>query len=449
MSSNEPRKQIHVNSSSIVDLKAELFRRQEQFRLKKQALDFDKTSNASSSNEFIKDLGDQPLYNKNLHNVTRLPKKILDTTIQKNKSSTKHSEVKIKENTEKDLELKREEEKALEKSSEMLLKKTEIYNKLSTGSIKVDSDDDDILVDFESKSNQLHSKINEEEEEVELVEIVDEFGRTRMINKTEVLKTEKEETNLEYNQNDYQNDDSVQWNDNNDEHFNPPKTKFRKSIHYEDIREGEIRDHGVAFFNFSVDEETRSQQRDMLEQLRKETESKQSEKQRIKLKRKQMLKQRLAKIAARKGIPIVDESETSSESEPEIDKIRIEKAKLLSNDKTGVKGNKLREWDIGKEGLYSSKSDSLSNSSKKTKFFTQERYLEKRREERNMDFAPPIYDQPTRQPSSSKDRPKPYETNKRTRTEVSLPFNSPSTDVSAIVGDCLSQIRKKLSNNQE
>ena len=240
-----------------------------------------------------------------------------------------------------------------------------------------------------------------------------------------------------------------EWEEETYQEMEEPSLAKRK-VHYEDIREGEIRDHGVAFFNFSVDEQARAEQLEMLKQMREETENKQSEKQRIKEKRKQMLKARLAKVATRKGIALPDESSEESDNEPAEKATYIEKAKLKV-DSDPVKVGRVRDWDLGKEGLFASRTTEDRATSSKSMLFSHEQFIEKRREERVDEFAPPsIYN------AGSSSSGQAYRDNRSNRfnprfnrtSEDDDLYNSTSTNssqnVSSLVGDKLSEIRRNL-----
>ncbi|KAH9394403.1 hypothetical protein TYRP_004455 [Tyrophagus putrescentiae] len=395
---------IEINSSSIVDLKAELFRKQEEVRLKRNLNGSEKI--ATNEEKFLDEINDDHLYDKNAHKISRLSKKILGDDESKPAKNDKSA----KSLSKLDEAVKHEEEMAFAKSRTMLEKKAKLYEQMASGSVIPDADNEELLVNFDQKSSlhynekastSRHSEKTKNDEE--LVEYQDEFGRTRYVKRKDLpekieKKGEKEpdlyQPSSSWSRNsDLLSDDMKreierrEWEEETYQEMEEPSLAKRK-VHYEDIREGEIRDHGVAFFNFSVDEQARAEQLEMLKQMREETENKQSEKQRIKEKRKQMLKARLAKVATRKGIALPDESSEESDNEPAEKATYIEKAKLKV-DSDPVKVGRVRDWDLGKEGLFASRTTEDRATSSKSMLFSHEQFIEKRREERVDEFAPP------------------------------------------------------------
>ena len=187
-------KKIEVNSSSIVDLKAELFRKQEEVRQKKNFNDSNQTLKASSnSNDFVSETSDDRLYDKSEHNISRLSGKILGSVAPRNEKRfyKKDKDTKSESKpTEMDLAKKHEEELALSKSREMLEKKAKLYEQMASGSVIPDVDNEELLVDFDQKSMIAHKHATSYEDddqcEEELVEYLDEFGRTRLVNRKDL-----------------------------------------------------------------------------------------------------------------------------------------------------------------------------------------------------------------------------------------------------------------------
>jgi len=305
-------KQIEVNSASIVDLKAELFRKQEELRLERNSKNSSKQLSSSTTQVTTESTDNNSLYDKRLHNVSKLSKKTLSALPQNKRESLKNQTSQSRSTD--DLASKQEDDLALVKSRTMLEKKAKLYEQMASGSLLVDPENEDLLVNFEQKcmDSQLNSSENCDDGNKELVEYEDEFGRTRLVKRadlhlyqasksTDDKEGEAKDRTQDHQDFDNSNDDfeDDQWERTDDSYPDVPFAPRKSNIHYEDVREGEIRDHGVAFFNFAADEETRAKQMEMLEQMRRETEDKKSEKQRIKDKRKQMLRDRLAKVAAR------------------------------------------------------------------------------------------------------------------------------------------------------
>lgn len=461
---------IEINSSSIVDLKAELFRKQEEVRLKRNLNGSEKL--ASNVEKYVDETNDDHLYDKNAHKISRLSKKILgdgasfgENKLDKNSKRTKST------SDDASLAIRQEEELAFAKSRTMLEKKTILYEQMASGSVIPDADNEELLVDFDQKStlsfNQRASSSRYSENHKngdELIEYQDEFGRTRLVKRKnlpeDVDKNSRKEPGLYEPLENWSSSSDLlsedmkreierrEWEDETHREMDEPNSAKRK-IHYEDVREGEIRDHGVAFFNFAVDEQARADQLEMLKQMREETETKQSEKQRIKDKRKQMLKTRLAKVAARKGISLPESSSDESDNETAEKITYIEKAKLKM-DKDPVKVGRVRDWDLGKEGLFASRTTedrALSSSTSKSKLISHEQFVEQRREERVNEFAPPTmyssFSNQAYRENSDRFKPRSSRTSdEATRYQTNVPKTSP--DISSLVGDKLSEIRRNL-----
>ncbi|KAH9424892.1 hypothetical protein DERP_009114 [Dermatophagoides pteronyssinus] len=418
------QKIIQVNSSSIVDLKAELFRKQEQVRQQKNSTD----------STIIQ--CDKHLYDQGANKTSTLPKKLLEAVQQSddNNKRNKQSLIKKKDDEQDKKELTEAEERALQKSRENLERKAKLYDQISKGQVEIDPDDENILVNF----NQKHSiyESDEDDKEEDLVEYIDQFGRTKMVTRDELEQLEKEREEEERRELQLQEEESNSDYDSETNNLPPPPKPTVSNIHYQHVREGEIRDHGVGFYSFSEDEQIRRQQMEMLDQLRKETESNKNEKRRIKEKRKRMLKSRLEKIAARKGItlPIAksddiddddDDDDASDDNKDSNKKIRLEKATLEIKIPQTIGP---REWDLGKEGVTD------TNIRTKTPFYSQERYQEKLRKERNPEFAPPtLYHH-----SGKSSFP-----NERQRSQSNSSSKSEHPDMFQFIKEKISEIRKK------
>ncbi|KAG5889006.1 hypothetical protein JTB14_033936 [Gonioctena quinquepunctata] len=161
----------------------------------------------------------------------------------------------------------------------------------------------------------------------------------------------------------------------------------KSNIHYQDILFGEARTHGVGYYGFSKDEEERFKQQEALKKLREETEQKQRKAQELKLSREKLLAARIKaaknRKRARMGLPpeedepeTVPEPEISEEERKKRDEIELKKQmeeQLLEE----ARQKHLRPWDIGKEGV------------KEHYIMTQEEWVNKKRDERIVAFAPP------------------------------------------------------------
>ncbi|KAL5606301.1 hypothetical protein BROUX41_002716 [Berkeleyomyces rouxiae] len=200
----------------------------------------------------------------------------------------------------------REEAKMLEKSRQRLEEKAKIYDAMKRGDYVRQGKAEESLVDFDRKwaeeqeenldlgsASDSDSSFDESGDD-EMIEHVDEFGRTRHISRAEKKKIDRRELrNIRSNGEPEQSSETVTQPKNliygdyiqamafvpkdaeamedlakkRDRSATPPPPK-----HYD--ADWEIRDKGVGFYKFSQDEETRKQEMENLKQERKETEDK-------------------------------------------------------------------------------------------------------------------------------------------------------------------------------
>lgn len=420
-------KTININASSIVDLKAELLRKQDELRSKK-------------SNTVNKNQDDNQLYDPSNYKASRLPKKFREAFAEtKNEKQIKALE--NKKNQEMRNQTRLEEEKVLTKSKEMLMKKSQLYEKIKKGQVVVDDEDnEDLLVNFDEKAKLYRDQedSDHDDNDDEMVEIVDNFGRNRKVPKKDVhLYTTKDEDKDSYD--DEESSDDCERRDRQREQYPKEEEIISKpKIFYADVEDGEVRDHGAAHYALSADEEVRAKQLSLLNNLRKETENKRAEKNRIKERRAQMLKDRLKKVAARKGIELPEEKEekieiAKNEEESIVSKITIHKANERLKTESAKYSMQIREWDIGKVGLHETAYNRRPTSSRSITF-DDASYYEKLRNERNKMFAPPqIYE-----PSQKKSR---ISTQNSSDEDDEANPDDPLYDVSSIVNDKLNEIR--------
>ncbi|XP_038078741.1 coiled-coil domain-containing protein 174-like [Patiria miniata] len=356
------KKNIEVNSSSLVDLKAELFRKQEAFRREKQQ------------------------QNSTTVKSKPVPKK---QTIWSKKNAG------VQARAEKDKSLSVEEENQLDKSRAALEAKSKLYEQMSQRAIL--SADDDVsehfLVDFEKKAiddlreekKRLEDKEDEGTEyeagatdipgpvqpEEEWVDYVDTLGRSRrcmrkdlpeLINMDKRLnphafkdKEEKkasEESLPDLLSNDmYREMMRKKWEEQEEE----LRRRGPGEVHYQNVRFDEVREMGVGYFDFSKDETERQKQMEMLKHLRDETLDQRTKSQQLKAKRKAALQARLEKVKQRKRLKgeLVEEEEEQKDEVTEVDE--EEEAELRRKEEEAkrvaerVKAAPARPWDIGKE----------------------------------------------------------------------------------------------------
>ncbi|CAI8054720.1 Coiled-coil domain-containing protein 174 [Geodia barretti] len=86
-------------------------------------------------------------------------------------------------------------------------------------------------------------------------------------------------------------------------------------VHYEELRRGEIRTHGVGYYAFSQEEEKRAEQLSLLNKLRDQTVSQREKKAKLQEKRKAQMAARLEKVRQRKQLKPPEVEEKGEEEE--------------------------------------------------------------------------------------------------------------------------------------
>ncbi|XP_073207392.1 coiled-coil domain-containing protein 174 isoform X2 [Lepidochelys kempii] len=379
----------------LVDLKAELFRKQEEFKKEK----------------LLKDAG-----------VSVKPQ----TTNKKPSIWTKQN-TGVSSRAEKDVEQKIEEDQTLEKARQKLEEKAKLYEKMTKGDFPDEETEDLYLVDFaqkiidkrreikdlcESEAARKTSEQEEDEEktlpEIEIpppkdpseewVDYVDSLGRSRRCMKKDLpnlLKMDKElqgkrqgiEVKTLSSEDMRRELQRQQWEREEEEALKKPVGP----IHYEDIRENEARQLGVGYFAFARDRAQRNKQMETLEMLREQTTDQRTKREHLKEKRKAVLKTRLSKLKARKIKRLRDDgleeeaNKLENEEEAVIGPLPAEpeapvaprvaesrKVEVIIQERKDTKAGVpyVREWDKGKE-------------------FTFGQWSKKRADERDPEFAPP------------------------------------------------------------
>ncbi|NXU36231.1 CC174 protein, partial [Drymodes brunneopygia] len=396
------KKPLDVAASSLVDLKAELFRKQEEFKKEK----------------LLKDAG----------------------VFAKPRTSNKKPSIWTKQNTgvvnraAKDVEQKAEEQDILDQSRKKLEEKAKLYEKMTKGDFPDEETEDLYLVDFTQKIidkqheiQELHqseaagktSERDTDEEETqpeadipppedpdeEWVDYVDFLGRSRRCMKKDLPSLLKMDQELQGKRqepggNTLLSEDMrrelqrQQWEKEEEEALRKPMGP----IHYEDIRENEARQLGVGYFAFSRDQELRHKQRATLDMLREQTLDQRNKREQLKEKRKAALDARLSKLRARKvkklrEAGLEEEAEklenggmicclfklnscyAAEEPEPPRVTAASRKVEVIIQERRDTKPGVpyVREWDKGKELM----------------FGQWEKKQEELRDERDPEFAPP------------------------------------------------------------
>ncbi|KFO27442.1 coiled-coil domain-containing protein 174 isoform X1 [Fukomys damarensis] len=387
------KKPLDVTASSLVDLKAELFRKQEEFKQEK----------------LLKDSG-----------VFGKPK-----TTNKKPSIWSKQNAGVSNRAEKDAEQKIEEQKTLDKAREKLEEKAKLYEKMTKGDFIDEEVEDMYLVDFTQKiidkrremealgTSREPRKVDDRDEDddvpdgdvpppqnpgEEWVDYVDSLGRSRRCMRKDLPDLLEMDKNLQgrlfvspANEKTLLSEDMrkelqrQQWEEEEREALRRPVGP----VHYEDIRENEARQLGVGYFAFAQDKELRNKQMKTLEMLREQTTDQRTKRENIKEKRKAILEARLARLRQKKMKKSKEDgTEEESRDEDAIGPLPSEpepvpspppaqssRVEVITQERRDTRPGVpyIREWDRGKEfsfGQWSKRQSAL-------------------RAERDPEFAPP------------------------------------------------------------
>ncbi|XP_074536831.1 coiled-coil domain-containing protein 174 isoform X2 [Halichoeres trimaculatus] len=382
------KKPFDVTASSLVDLKAELYRKQEQFKQ-------ERLGQESSSVGFT------------------------------SKSNNKKPNIWSKQNAgvsaraEKDAEQLAEEQHSLDTARRKLEEKAKLYEQMTKGDFPDEETESLFLVDFtqkiiDKKRETLAERVTESDDQdrfdlssvpppknpdEEWVDYVDALGRSRRCMKKDLPSFKKMDQDLA-GKGKLSGDKTLlsedmrrelqrqEWEREEEEAMKRPVGP----IHYEDIRGQEARDLGVGYFAFAQDEEQRRKQRETLDMLRDQTMDQRNKREQLKDKRKAILQARLAKVKQRKmkkakldGTEDEQREEEKEEEEdrdelmgpspppedhPEVSILKKVEVEILERRDTKPGVPHVREWDKGKEFMFSEWKTRL-------------------RDERDAEFAPP------------------------------------------------------------
>ncbi|XP_063283459.1 coiled-coil domain-containing protein 174 [Pelobates fuscus] len=379
------KKPLQVTATSLVDLKAELFRKQEEFKQEKLSKDAGGPSKP-------KGVPKKPsVWSKQNAGVAGRAGKDFDEVV--------------------------EQDNPLEKSRQKLEEKALLYEKMTKGDFPDEETEELYLVDFAQKIIEKRKEVQAlcqkekttEEDEInpglpipapqdpgeEWVDYVDSLGRSRRCMKKDLPDLLKMDNDLKgkrpaSEEKTLLSDDMrremqrKQWEQEEEEAMKRPVGP----MHYEDIRQHEARQLGVGYFAFDRDEEARRKQMDTLNMLRDQTEDQRLKRERLKEKRNAMLQARLSKLRQRKMKQIKGEGAEEErvqgeeegdligpeppESEPTISEPKVDVVVQERKDtQPGIPH--VREWDRGKEFTFGQWSKPRPDSE----------------DERDPEFAPP------------------------------------------------------------
>ncbi|CAF0714608.1 unnamed protein product [Brachionus calyciflorus] len=336
--SNETNR-LKLDLSSIVSLKAELLRKQEEFRQQKQAI--------ISKNDIYETHKTQSTWGKKKKSDVPTTSKEADTKLTEDEIDT--------------------EDTLLEKSKKKLETKAKYYEEVVSGKKMTEEGDEEIfLVNFDQK-------VAEEAEASE--------------NSNLKLKQEMDEE--EYNK-----ILKEKWEQESAENLD------KGAIHYQDIRYNEIRNMGVGNYQFSRNEELRKQQMEFFKNIEKESKLRRISNEIYRLKREKILVERLRKVKQKRllkfGYSLDEIKELCKEFEnenDEIDKEILQLEKSLENPELLTETFKVTEETVVDEFKFDKpvKRNVLDREWDKPKLKEKiwVKHVEKLRAERNKMFAPP------------------------------------------------------------
>jgi hypothetical protein len=385
------KKVFHLNESSLVDLKAALYRKKEEVRQSNEKTQ-DKTANTRQVSA------------KTASIWRREPKK------DKRKQPQRNTPRPVPD-------ISREEEEAeLKRSKEALEAKAKLYEKLSKNTSLCEDEEGEedgprYMVDFQRKMINENERakfqtkkddevkpvqVADEEEEKptdEWVEYVDSFGRSRSCLKKDLDKMKKlddqaqttkspsrspspellsEDMRRERERQRWEREAFMGTSYDNEDDY--PTVG---PVHYQDVQHKEVRSHGVGYFEFSVEEAKRQEQMKLLNNLRDNTIEQRTRREKLKEKRKALIEAKLAKVKQRKmkergetdettlkplTIDIADfdfeSNKPPTEAKEEVsieDALAAEVAKAREKVEDLERAKHVRPWDRGKSKRYREK----------------------------------------------------------------------------------------------
>ncbi|XP_040579292.1 coiled-coil domain-containing protein 174 [Lepeophtheirus salmonis] len=340
--------QFRPDSSSLVDLKAEVYRKKEEAKRNK-----------------ARNIYDESVY------VPKIRTKILTNETPKNEKEDEDFE-------------------KISQVQDTLSKKAALYDHLKTS-----REDNELL-----RNRFLVEFKDFEEADEDIVEYTDPLGRSRKVTRGELRILEKEDKSWcesrpppqNLNEREPDTDEETlkrellreKWSQEEEENLR------KRDVHYGDLLFNEARTHGTGYYGFSREEIERRKEIDALKDFHKETLDAQNESKKSQKAKSRLLAARLKKVRERKrlkmGLPIrpvgmeVEEEREESESEGENAESKLEESIAQSvramRDKRDSEDRKrkfVREWDLGKEDY---------------NVMSQEDWVREKRTERHSEFGP-------------------------------------------------------------
>ncbi len=401
----EQKKLLSLDSASLVDLKAEVFRKTKEAKFNQRHGGRNR-SEAGQQQQLDEKKKDKWVAKKT-HEERRIEKLNLKTA-----ASAAYAD---REEREKDDERRR-----------IMQKKADLYQRYREGRSS-DGDGgsgDRFLVNFRDRSGDEREREAERPAAPgeEWVEYEDALGRSRRCmkkdlpdlvkNDKELYKYKEEEARARESEKRAEEADLMsedmrrellrqKWEKEEEDNLN------KRSVHYQDVLFDEARTHGAGYYRFSRDEAQRAAEKEELDTMHEETLKARKEADRSKAKRKAALAERLKKVRERKrvrmGLPLKEEEEKDVKAEDENDSEEEKhdersileglKAMRRLEEEERKKRAPVREWDKGKEGVEKSSTtgrhfyDYVLKGEKNV--LSQKEWVDKKREERPNEFAPP------------------------------------------------------------
>ncbi|XP_077285926.1 uncharacterized protein LOC143911074 [Arctopsyche grandis] len=389
---------IEFSKSTLISLKAELLRKQDEVN-KAKLEPKNQINNFTPTSKFDKDEGEKEVTER------KEKKPLVDA----------------------------EEAEMLRKSKESLERKTRLYDHLSEGTISSEKDEN-YLVNFKKKASEGNTSQNDnvtnssdiksddddddQNDDVlsddEWIDYEDCLGRVRRCHKSDLEHIKKQDEDLKESLYPTSKKSEVidkQWvKEGTSVEQEPPdaykemlRSQWEKkeqellnkdTVHYQDVLFNEARTHGVGYYALSGDEAIRAKQQAELKRLHEETERERVAASEARAKREHALQLRVraarARQRARAGLPPEEEEPESAPSVTSMLLDFVEEQKKASSENSRkereareIEAQKerekfVREWDLGKE----------DSEKQRHKVMTQEEWVDKKRKERPKEFAP-------------------------------------------------------------
>ncbi|KFB43584.1 AGAP001231-PB-like protein [Anopheles sinensis] len=240
----------------------------------------------------------------------------------------------------------------------------------------------------------------------------------------------------------------------------------KDSIHYQDVLFNEARLHGVGYYAFSTDQQERSRQREELDSIRESTIEAQREREVLRQARDKIIADRVkaarARQRARQGLPpeeeeVVNKPTNASDQlyetaeERRFKKIEEKQRKKREKEKRRrerERAQHVRPWDAGKDHSGEEK-DWVP--AKERFVLSQHEWNDLKRGERIAEFAPPQFDRPCASNESDRrqewSQPPPWDPTPRACADSDSPESS--EDEETIVGPMPPTMGKQQGNFQD